>query len=147
MKILVKSVEEAFAYVMDHYAPPGLEEMADRTDTYAVISIQDTHLGGFGFEFKENRYCKGVLTLYFDDIVKPVEGATLFSKEQASQILDFTKNVNDKVDTLLIHCYAGSSRSLAVGKALTERFGWESEDLAAQTVPNEFVYQTMKSIL
>jgi hypothetical protein len=64
---------------MDHYYPAGLEEFAERKDTYAVISIQDTHTEGFGFRFTESATCKGVLTLYFDDIDRPVEGAVLFS--------------------------------------------------------------------
>ncbi len=53
-RILVKSVYDAFDYVMGHYFPFGLEEFAERKDTYALISIQDTHQGGFGFEFREN---------------------------------------------------------------------------------------------
>ena len=105
-RVLVKSVYDAFEYVMDHYYPFGLNEMVNRDDTYAVISIQDTHTKGFGFEFKENEYCKDVLTLYFDDIVKEVDGAKLFSEEDANKIIDFIL-VNRSVDTLLIHCYAG----------------------------------------
>ena len=68
-RVLVKSVHGAFDYVMEHYYP---FEMADEaaeqgalTDTYAVISIQDSHTGGFGVTFAENQFCKGVL----DDIV------------------------------------------------------------------------------
>jgi hypothetical protein len=64
-RILVRSVHEAFEYVMAHYYPFGQAEFAEKTDTYAVISIQDSHTGGFGFCFQENQYCKGVLTLQF----------------------------------------------------------------------------------
>ena len=55
---MLRSVYDAFDYVMAHYAPFGMEEMAEKQDTYAVISIQDTHTGGFGFEFRENKYCR-----------------------------------------------------------------------------------------
>ena len=51
-RILVKSLNEAFDFVMDHYYPAGCEEDAKRKDTYAVISIQDTHTGGFGVTFR-----------------------------------------------------------------------------------------------
>lgn len=122
MRILVLSLEETINYVMDHYAPPGCEEFTERTDDYAVISFQDTHLGGFGIEFKENRYCKGVLNLYVDDIVKEVEGAGLFYDEHANQIVSFVDKHKDIIDTLVIHCYAGQSRSVAVGKALSELY-------------------------
>lgn len=50
-RVIVKSVYDAFEYVMQHYYPAGLEEFAEKSDTYAVISIQDTHTKGFGFTF------------------------------------------------------------------------------------------------
>ena len=50
--IYVRSVFAAFDYVMDHFYPAGLKEFATKIDTYAVISIQDTHTGGFGFRFE-----------------------------------------------------------------------------------------------
>ena len=118
MRILVLSLEENINYVMVYYAPPGCEEFAVRTDDYDVISFQDTHLGGFGIEFAENKYCKGVLTLYVDDIVKAVEDAGLFYDKHANQIVSFVDKHKDIIDTLVIHCYAGQSRSVAVGKAL-----------------------------
>lgn len=121
-RILVKSVYDAFEYVMDHYYPFGLEEFAERKDTYAVISVQDTHTGGFGFEFTPDRCCKKVLTLYFDDIVKEVEGAVLFDECMAEKILAFIEDLNES-DTLLIHCYGGLSRSLAIGTFISEITG------------------------
>ena len=120
MRILVLSLEETINYVMVHYAPPGCEEFAERTDDYAVISFQDTHLGGFGIEFTENKYCKGVLTLYVDDIVKAVEDAGLFYDKHANQIVSFVDKHKDIIDTLVVHCYAGQSRNVAVGKAFSE---------------------------
>ena len=78
-RVIVKSVHGAFDYVMEHYYPYGMAaeaaEQGALTDTYAVISIQDSHTGGFGVTFAENQFCKGVLTLYFDDIVTEVDGA------------------------------------------------------------------------
>ena len=142
MRILVLSLEETINYVMDHYAPPGCEEFTERTDDYAVISFEDTHLGGFGIEFRENRYCKGVLTLYVDDIVKEVEGAVLFHNEHANQILSFVDKHKDIIDTLVIHCYAGQSRSVAVGKALSELYNVYCSNTEGKN-PNEHIYSTM----
>ena len=116
-RVLVKSVYSAFDYVMEHYYPEGLEANAERKDTYAVISIQDTHTGGFGLIFSESNFCKGVLTLYFDDIVKEVPGAVLFDDEMAEKIISFIIE-HEMVDTLLVHCYAGQSRSRAVGEQI-----------------------------
>ena len=91
-RILVKSLNEAFDFVMDHYYPAGCEEDAKRKDTYAVISIQDTHTGGFGVTFAENKFCKGVLTLYFDDVVKETKGAVLFDENMADSVIAFMQS-------------------------------------------------------
>ena len=144
-RVLVKSVHDAFDYVMDHYYPFGLEEFAERTDPYAVISIQDTHTGGFGFTFSRNQFCKGVLTLYFDDIVRNVDGACLFSSDQAESIIDFIQS-NKDVETLLIHCYGGQSRSRAVAAFIVEMFGKDSGEYFRTGNPNEYVYRTLKKV-
>ena len=34
-RIMLRSVYDAFDYVMAHYAPAGMEEMAQKQDTYA----------------------------------------------------------------------------------------------------------------
>lgn len=141
-KVSVKSVYDAFEYVMDHYYPFGLEEFARRHDSYAVISIQDTHTGGFGFEFKKNQFCRGVLTIYFDDVVREVEGAVLFTKEQARQIIDFIRD-NQEVDTLLLHCFGGQSRSLAVGAFAVKMLGKDNSRYFKEGNPNRHVYDTL----
>lgn len=110
-RVLVKSVHDAFSYVMEHYYPFGMaDEAAEQgalTDAYAVISIQDSHTEGFGFKFTENQFCKGVLTLLFDDIVTDVDGAVLFDDDMADQIISFIEKYRKSVDTMLVHCYAG----------------------------------------
>lgn len=50
-RVLVKSVFDAFEYVIDHYYPYGLEDMVQRADYDAIISIQDTHTHDFSFQF------------------------------------------------------------------------------------------------
>lgn len=144
-RIMLRSVYDAFDYVMAHYAPFGMEEMAEKKDTYAVISIQDTHTDGFGFEFKENKYCKGVLTLYFDDVVKEVEGAVMFHKDHAKQIIDFVKK-NKSVETLLVHCYGGESRSRAVAAFVTKMLGADNSKYFETGHPNQLVYDTLMEV-
>lgn len=124
-RVVVKSVYDAFDYVMQHYYPAGLEEFAEKRDTYAVISIQDTHTRGFGFAFNENQFCKGVLTLYFDDIAGEVDGAVLFDEEMALKIIDFIEN-HQNAETLLVHCYGGQSRSMAVGAFAVKMLGGDN---------------------
>ena len=133
-RILVTSVYDAVKYVMKHIQ----YEYAKKTDTYAVISIQDT--AGFGIEFRESSYCKGVLTLYFDDIEEPCPGYQLINAAQAEQVIHFIKEHLD-VDTLLIHCYAGVSRSRAVGVFASELLGIS---FSSGRAFNEYVYSILK---
>ena len=144
-RVLVKSVFDAFDYVMDHYYPAGLEDYAARVDEYAVISIQDTHTSGFGLQFCESKCCRGVLTLYFDDIVHAVDGAVLFSEGQAMQVIEFIEAHRD-TETLLVHCYGGQSRSRAVGAFAMEMLGMDNGRLLQSGSPNTHVYETLESV-
>lgn len=145
MKISVKSVFDTFDYVMSHYYPAGLEDLVELSDTYAILSIQDSHTGGFGLTFTPNRFCADVLTLQFDDITREVEGAVLFSEEMAKQIIAFLKK-NKTVDTLVIHCYAGQSRSRAVGAFAVKLFGGDNTKYLTQGSPNMHVYDTLETV-
>ena len=142
-KILLKSVYDAFDYVMDHYYPYGQEKYGTRTDTYAVISIQDTHTDGFGFVFTKNQFCKAVLTLYFDDIIKETEGAELFSSDDANKIIDFVLSNRKRFDTLIVHCYGGESRSRAVAAFIVKMFGQDNSRYFKTGNPNEYVYHLL----
>lgn len=149
-RVLVKSVHGAFGYVMEHYYPFGMAaeaaEQGALTDTYAVISIQDSHTGGFGVKFTENQFCKGVLTLLFDDIVTEVDGAVLFDDEIAESIIDFIEKHKTMVDTLLVHCYAGQSRSRAVGAFAVEMLGGDNKRYFEEgNAPNMYVYDVLES--
>ena len=144
-RVLLRSVFDAFEYVMDHYYPFGLEDLAQRKDSYAVISIQDTHTEGFGFEFTESKSCKGVLTLYFDDIIRPVEGLSCFSEADAGEILDFIQ-AHRAVDTLLVHCYGGESRSRAGAAFAVKLLGGDNAAYFRTGHPNELVYETLERV-
>ena len=144
-RVLVKSVYDAFEYVMDHYHPPGLTEFARRKDTYAVISIQDTHQGGFGFAFTENRFCTGVLTLLFDDVEGEAEGTVCFTEEMAEEVIRFILS-HRRADTLLVHCYGGQSRSRAVGAFAVKLLGGDNTKYFTGGTPNRLVYETLERV-
>lgn len=148
-RVLVKSVFDAFEYVMLHFYPFGQKEMAEAhdalTDNYAVISIQDTHTQGFGFQFNENQFCKGVVTLYFDDIIREVDGAVLFTDDMADQIIDFIESHRKSVDTLLVHCYGGQSRSRAVGAFAVDMLGGDNARYFETGRPNQYVYDVLET--
>ena len=140
-RVKVTSVFDAFEYVMEHYYPAGQAENAIRKDTYAVISLQDSHTGGFGVAFTESKTCKGVLTLQVDDIVREVSGAVLFDDAMAAQVIRFIDEHRD-AQTLLVHCYAGQSRSRAVGAFALKYLGARN-DVYLRGSPNMHIYNTL----
>lgn len=142
-RVMVKSVFDAFEYVMEHYHPAGMEDEVERSDSYAVISIQDTHTGGFGLKFAKSKCCKDVLTLYFDDIYKNVDGYVLFDEQMANAIIDFIIKNRGRVETLLVHCYAGRSRSKAVGAFAVSMLGGDNYKYFATSSPNLYVYDLL----
>lgn len=87
--------------------------------------------------------CKAILKLIFSDI-KPSynhKDEILFNKNHAKQIISFVNNLKE-IDTLVIHCHAGVSRSGAVGVFLAkylnvdyERFKKENKNI----FPNEYI--------
>ena len=58
----------------------------------------------------------------FDDFEEPESGIKLMDEQQAAQIIDFLLRHQD-AETILIHCFAGKSRSAAVGKIAAELYG------------------------
>lgn len=135
-RVKVKSLADCFDYVTD-----GFE-----TDKLAIISIQKSADGGHGFRFTENSRCVGVLTLLFDDIEAPAPGLTAFSEEQARQVIEFIRAHRRDAETLLIHCYAGQSRSRAVGAFAVKMLGGNNQAYFANYVPNKLVYDTLLHI-
>jgi len=64
-----------------------------------------------------------ILRLVFDDIEQFAEGQNLFSISQARSIMSWVKDVPEGA-TVVVHCYAGVSRSAAVAKFLHQHLGF-----------------------
>ena len=135
-KLLVCSAEDALKFVMSHFSDPKTGRAPQNTKPYAAISIQDSGSWNFGFQLTTNRFCRGVLTLQFDDFEELESGVKLMDAEQAAQVIAFLRQYAN-VDTMLIHCFAGKSRSAAVGM-----FAAELYDLPVPEYPyyNTWVY-------
>lgn len=132
-QVLVKSLFDCFDYVADYRG----------TDTFAIISIQDTKKGGFGVQFVPTEHCKEVLTLQFDDAEVQTDHVTLFTEEQAVQIIKFIRRNRLRATRLLVHCYAGQSRSMAVGAFAVKMLGGNNTRYFEVANPNRLVYQTL----
>lgn len=111
---------------------------------WACISIATTE-----DEFVEiqRRRRRGLLQLAFADIDQRVDGYTLFDTDHAHDILDFVTRHWDKVNTLMVHCEAGLSRSPAIAAAIARlKFGEDHEFFAEPYIPNSLVYQTLLDV-
>src|SRR3954453_7589064 len=56
------------------------------------------------------------------------DGPVLFSRGDAARVLDFVNNAGP-TEIIVIHCFAGVSRSPGVALALAEMNGWPVADL------------------
>lgn len=95
-----------------------------------------------------NRNHPNVLNVDFDDVIVPVletKWGTAYGIDDytAREIVQFALD-NMERDTLMIHCMAGKSRSVAVGKALSELLDCKFTCSYGIDNMNEFVYKKIK---
>lgn len=95
-----------------------------------------------------------VLKLVFDDMTDKETDGILFNKDQALKIKDFIDRI-DKSKTLYVNCFAGISRSGAVGTVINDYVNFylnnmkKNEDWFAffddnkQIKPNSYVMRIM----
>lgn len=109
------------------------------TERTAIVSINDLVDG-------PNKFCHhpnlvDVCHVFFDDIVEDFEGGVPISDEDAMKIKEFVDSVWDDIDHLIVHCWAGISRSSGCMSAILQAKGiddswiWESKKFS----PNTFV--------
>lgn len=91
----------------------------DHTSTYAVISINDTWdmPNSIVTNYPANGI-KAVTHLFFDDVTEGDENC--ITKQDAQKIAQFVHQWKDKVDCIIVHCYAGISRSSGTAAAIAK---------------------------
>ena len=118
-------------------------EKLEPTKTMALISICSPSANKRNFTG-----WRCMLTVDFDDIVAPIENwpeKIMFTPEMAERIIKFVNALPPDIDTIVVHCFQGISRSAAVAKYLCERFGekflpnWPDYPYC-----NKLVYKTLK---
>lgn len=139
--IEVMSYIQALQYVYNH--------SGERDDKkYAIISIQEYTNGyGLGLEFKQGGNCLDALNIEFSDIgpstplgIHTENELKVMTKEDAVKIHNFVENLSEDVEKLIIHCYAGASRSVAVAAAISKvKFG-DDRIYFKDGCPNMHVY-------
>lgn len=114
-------------------------------EAWAAISVS-TNPQEFANLNADNRV--GLLQLSFEDsdLEQPfgeIPKRNLFCKAHAEQVLAFIDEVWDKIDTLLVHCEAGLSRSPAIAAAVScIKNGPETDKMYfVRYMPNRLVYR------
>ena len=91
--------------------------------------------------------CAGVLLLCFDDRdYESGDGGRkveLFKKEWADEILSLIDGFGESIDSIIVHCEAGISRSSAIAAGICKYFGKSDNKFFKDKVPNRFVYRLM----
>lgn len=111
-----------------------------------IISINDTNCKTVIFE---NERILKVLKTTFDDIEVELPIFELFSMFHAEEIKNFVDSYRDKVNTIIVHCTAGISRSGAIGCCLARYLNGSDEYLlkTGKYVPNKHIYKIMCKVL
>lgn len=111
-QVLVKSLQGC----KDYYIASKYNKNVGK---FIIISIQDSDKEVVTFKKTDN--CIDIVTLIFDDIVQKENGLILMNKQQATDIVKFVRKYN-YIDTVIVHCMFGQSRSLGVGRAIQDEY-------------------------
>ena len=119
---------------------------------HILISINGTTSGdSTPANIPDNKNRVDMLQLQFDDIDirhtnvvnEEYPSMIFFSEEHARNILNFVeKNIKD-INTIVVHCYAGISRSRGVACALSKILNNEDDVLFKAGCPNMLCYRTV----
>lgn len=122
---------------------------------WACISVA-SDLHEFPFIDESNR--QDMLRLTFEDLdavpgpawaeAFPEKAKNIFTEDHANKILDFLCNNWKSVDLLMIHCYAGQSRSAGIGKFICDILqpNCLEEFNRYFSMPNKLVYTKLKEV-
>lgn len=121
--------------------------------TYAIVSINDSK--SHKPEFFDSPYLEAVEYFFFDDLDCEEDRGefarmyTVISDNDAASIAKFVNEWYNKVDILVIHCYAGISRSAGCAAAILEHFTGDASQIYndKNKVPNKLVYEKVLNAL
>ncbi len=121
-----------------------------RTDhSHIAISITDPNSKPAKF-VNENDSLLDQLELQFYDLDRdtgqfPYSRFT-FTEANASKILHFVVKYENAVDTILVHCEAGISRSSGIAGALSLIYNGDDQHFFSMYLPNILVYRTILEV-
>jgi predicted protein tyrosine phosphatase len=134
-----------------HLAQSYAEKWVPNPDRDIMISISQPENREDGlFIPRLNESWKHIYCEDFHDIDVEEKGFVVFNEDMANNMIDFLEKYrigisNNEYDYLVIHCWAGISRSAAVAKFADEFYGI-NEFPEKYTLYNKLVYTTLRNI-
>jgi len=113
---------------------------------YVVISISDP--GKQRPRIRRSTGFRDAIFLQFHD-AEPTEGFTpldklvLMTSDHAATIWEFVCRYQNAVDTIVVHCEQGMSRSPAVAAAICKTLGQDDRHFFDEYAPNRYIYDLM----
>lgn len=114
---------------------------------HITISVRSPDRFGKHLRLPNNMYRQGSIMLEFHDLDDRVEGTDmegiheLFSPEHAKKIVAFVQKHISFVDTIIINCEAGISRSAGIAAALSKFYNKDDSYFFKHFIPNRRVYR------
>lgn len=139
-----------FGNLMDEYNIN--DDTVNLWGKYAFICIRGNHTEEPKFHFQGTPHDinkSNVFNITFDDLTDKDElnnDSILFKESHAKRIIDFVERNKDK-ENILVQCYAGVSRSGAVGSFINDKYGSEEYDTFMRYNPKIKPNYYIKSIL
>ena len=117
--------------------------------SYVVISITDP--GTTPARIPQTAGLRDVLRLQFHDAVpvtifKMPPDIVLMNEDHTNSIWQFALNWRDKVETIVVHCEQGMSRSPAVAAALCRLLDGDDRRFFKEYVPNRYIYDLLVTV-
>lgn len=107
----------------------------------AIISITDIRSYPNQFNKDHSNGIVEICALSFDDVNRGEQGC--ITEEDAEKIVKFVRRIKDKVDTVIVHCEAGQSRSAGVAAAILKYYTGHDEQIYndPKYTPNSTCYR------
>lgn len=122
------------------WMPQPHAEMLKPILGHALISITSPELGRADLHPR----WVDLLRIEFDDIEEEADNLMLFDATMADAIIDFLDRLESRVERVIVHCYAGISRSAAVARFVAFRYDIPGHKFDYDYVAyNEHVFRTL----
>jgi predicted protein tyrosine phosphatase len=123
------------------YSRAAIETVAPHESPHIVISI--TSAASDVARVRRSPSCRDVLRLVFADIESPVPDVEMFDRAMADRVWAFFERHRAAVESVLVHCDAGRSRSPAIAAALARAITGDDSEFFRRYEPNRHVYRLM----